>query len=71
VSPPFGTEGPIGVLACLGWPGRRIGWHTSPGSSARLVAGLLGLAISAPLGLLLGVRLTWGHACSPCRSRSV
>ncbi|WP_345133763.1 FtsX-like permease family protein [Dactylosporangium darangshiense] len=53
----------LAVLACLGWPGRRIGLAIlAEVLGIGLAAGLLGLGISAPLGIILGVRLTWSHA---------
>jgi ABC-type antimicrobial peptide transport system permease subunit len=53
----------LAVLACLGWPGRRIGAAVLiEVLGVGLAAGLLGLAVSVPLAWTVDVRLTWGHA---------
>jgi putative ABC transport system permease protein len=51
------------VLACLGWPCRRIGIAIlTEVLGVGLAAGLLGLAISVPLARTVDVKLTVGHA---------
>jgi putative ABC transport system permease protein len=53
----------LAVLACLGWPGRRIGAAVLiEVLGVGFAAGLLGLAISIPLAAVVDVRLTGGHA---------
>jgi len=53
----------LAVLACLGWPGRRIGIAIlTEVLGVGLAAGLLGLAISVPLARTVDVKLTVGHA---------
>ena len=53
----------LAVLACLGWPGRRIGIAVlTELLGVGLAAGLLGLAISIPLAWTVHVKLTVGHA---------
>jgi ABC-type antimicrobial peptide transport system permease subunit len=53
----------LAVLACLGWPGRRIGAAVLiEVLGVGLAAGVLGLAVSVPLAWAVDVRLTWGHA---------
>ncbi|MEQ4302817.1 FtsX-like permease family protein [Plantactinospora sp. B6F1] len=53
----------LAVLACLGWPARRIG-AAILGEVALigLVAGLLALLLAAPLGAVLGVDVGWRRA---------
>jgi putative ABC transport system permease protein len=53
----------LAVLSCLGWPGRRIGFAILAEVLAiGAVAGVLALAVAAPLGWLFHVRLSWWHA---------
>jgi ABC-type antimicrobial peptide transport system permease subunit len=53
----------LAVLACLGWPGRRIGLTVlAEVLTVGLVAGLLGLVVTVPLGALLHVGLSVSHA---------
>ncbi|MDW5324567.1 FtsX-like permease family protein [Plantactinospora sp. KLBMP9567] len=53
----------LAVLACLGWPARRIG-AAILGEVALigLAAGVLSLLLAAPLGALLGVQVGWWRA---------
>ncbi|GAB3963563.1 FtsX-like permease family protein [Plantactinospora veratri] len=53
----------LAVLACLGWPARRIG-AAILGEVALigLAAGVLSLLLAAPLGALLGVEVGWWRA---------
>lgn len=51
------------VLACLGWPARRIGaLVVVEVALVGLLAGVVGLALSLPLARLFGLHVPWRHA---------
>ncbi|MFI5832368.1 FtsX-like permease family protein [Micromonospora sp. NPDC051300] len=53
----------LAVLACLGWPARRIGALVLGEVAALgLVAGLLAVGLAVPLGHALGIGVDWGRA---------
>jgi hypothetical protein len=53
----------LAVLACLGWPGRRLAAPVlAEVGLVGLVAGLLSLAAAPPLAALADADLTWRHA---------
>ncbi|MFG2008873.1 FtsX-like permease family protein [Micromonospora sp. NPDC048868] len=53
----------LAVLACLGWPARRIGaLILGEVAALGLAAGLLALALAVPLGAALGIDVGWRRA---------
>ncbi|MEV4463333.1 FtsX-like permease family protein [Micromonospora echinofusca] len=53
----------LAVLACLGWPARRIGaLILGEVAALGLAAGLLALALAVPLGVTLGIDVGWRRA---------
>ncbi|MGS2613370.1 FtsX-like permease family protein [Micromonospora sp. LZ34] len=53
----------LAVLACLGWPARRIGaLILGEVAVLGLVAGLLSLGLAVPLGAVLGIDVDWRRA---------
>lgn len=53
----------LAILACLGWPGRRIATAILGEVAALgLVAGLASLALAKPVGFFLGVQTSWSRA---------
>ncbi|MEV8510872.1 FtsX-like permease family protein [Dactylosporangium sp. NPDC051484] len=53
----------LAILACLGWPGRRIGAAILGEVAALgLAAGLASLALAKPAGAALGVQTSWSRA---------
>ncbi|MER5333529.1 FtsX-like permease family protein [Micromonospora sp. NPDC002717] len=53
----------LAVLACLGWPARRIGaLILGEVAALGLAAGLLSLALAIPLGAALGIDVGWRRA---------
>ncbi|WP_320066486.1 FtsX-like permease family protein [Micromonospora sp. RTGN7] len=53
----------LAVLACLGWPARRIGaLILGEVAALGLAAGLLALGLAVPLGTALGIDVGWGRA---------
>ncbi|MFC4018212.1 ABC transporter permease [Micromonospora sp. GCM10011542] len=53
----------LAVLACLGWPARRIGALVlGEVATLGLIAGLLGVGLAIPLGAALGIDVDWRRA---------
>jgi putative ABC transport system permease protein len=53
----------LAVLACLGWPGRRLaGAVLGEVGLLGLTAGLVSLALAKPLGAALGIQTSWSRA---------